>query len=103
LPDYILNKKKTGWRAPTDEWLIGIANQPAKNDGPIKQYVRSLLTRDILDIFEVSATDIENKYFNNKDFSSPIPGKAGIGLLSQKELFTIITFAVWYKQFQMSF
>jgi asparagine synthase (glutamine-hydrolysing) len=103
LPDYILNKKKTGWRAPTDEWLIGIANQPAKNDGPIKQYVRSLLTKDILDIFEVSATDIDNKYFNNKDFSSPIPGKAGIGLLSQKELFTIITFAVWYKQFQMSF
>ena len=45
----------------------------------------------------------ETKFLNNKDHDSDYkPGKAGIGLLSQKHLFIMIMFAVWYKEFNMS-
>jgi len=103
LPDYVLNKTKSGWRAPTDEWVIGIKQKPAPDNSPLKDYVRSLLTPEILDIFEVPGSDLDARYLNNKNHDSDYkPGKAGIGLVSQKQLFTMIMFAVWYKEFNMS-
>ena len=103
LPDYVLNKTKSGWRAPTDDWIIGIKDAPAPDQGPLKEYVRSLLTPEILDIFEIPREEVETKFLNNKDHDSDYkPGKAGIGLLSQKHLFIMIMFAVWYKEFNMS-
>jgi asparagine synthase (glutamine-hydrolysing) len=103
LPEYVLSKTKSGWRAPTDDWIIGIKDLPAPDQGPIKEYVRSILTPEILDIFEIPREEVETKFLNNKDHDSDFkPGKAGIGLLSQKHLFIMIMFAVWYKEFNMS-
>jgi len=106
LPVAVINKKKTGWRAPTDTWLIGMASQPAPDDGLLRQYVRSVLKDPaIRELFELTEDDIENKYLNNRDHFGAIkqsgkPG-VGIGLASQKELFTVLMFASWYKQFNM--
>ena len=54
-----------------------------------------------MDIFEITNNDIENRYFNNKNFDTFV-GKTSIGLASQKELFIIVMFASWYKLFNMS-
>jgi hypothetical protein len=68
----------------------------------MKDYFRSLLNnKEIMDIFEINNNDIENRYFNNKNFDR-IVGKTPIGLVSQKELFIVVMFASWYKLFNMS-
>jgi asparagine synthase (glutamine-hydrolysing) len=108
LPDFITNKNKTGWRAPTDAWLIGTKENPAKNRSPMRDYIRSILSdKSIVDIFEISASDIGSRYLNNVLHIGPRKpsGKlsAGPGLVAQKELFTIVMFAAWYKKFKMSF
>jgi hypothetical protein len=54
-----------------------------------------------MDIFEITKDDIENRYFNNRDFV-PKVGKSPIGLTSQKELFIVVMFSAWYKLFNMS-
>ena len=107
LPDFITKKNKTGWRAPTDDWVIGASHCPAKKDSPIRKYFRDVLNdQDIRDIFEINPADIDKKYLNNVNHTGPrkASGKtsAGPGLNAQKELFTIIMFAVWYKKFRMS-
>jgi asparagine synthase (glutamine-hydrolysing) len=105
LPADITGKKKTGWRAPTDDWLIGIATRPA-TDGPVRQYVRETL-RDpsIRELFEITDDDIENRYLNNRDFAGPAKasGKAAVGpgMAAQKELFSVLMFAAWFKAFNM--
>lgn len=102
LPDNIVNKTKSGWRAPTDHWIIGTQNNPSKNNSLIKDYFRTILNnKEIMDIFEITKDDIENKYFNNRDFV-PKVGKSPIGLVSQKQLFIVVMFATWYKLFNMS-
>jgi asparagine synthase (glutamine-hydrolysing) len=102
LPDNIVNKLKSGWRSPTDDWMVGSKAHPAKDNSPMKDYFRSLLNnKEIMDIFEITKDDIENRYFNNKDFSRKM-GKTPIGLVSQKELFIVVMFASWYKLFNMS-
>lgn len=107
LPPMIVNKSKTGWRAPTDDWVIGSHKHPAPNNSPLRDYLRSVLSdKTIMDIFNIKAEDIENKYLNNYNHFGPLKpsGKpsAGPGLSAQKELFTILMFAVWYKSFKMS-
>jgi hypothetical protein len=107
-PDFITNKNKTGWRAPTDAWLIGTQARPANNRSPMRDYIRALLSdKTIADIFEISSSDISNKYLNNVLHAGPRKpsGKlsAGPGLGAQKELFTIVMFAAWYNKFKMSF
>lgn len=106
LPAGVIDKKKTGWRAPTDTWLIGMASQPAPDDGLLRNYIRSVLHNPVIrELFELTEDDIENKYLNNRDHFGPLKpsGKpsAGIGLSSQKELFTVLMFAGWFKEFNM--
>ena len=50
LPDYILNHVKTGWRFPTDEILIGRMDQPAPDNGVLKDYIICLLLLPIYNI-----------------------------------------------------
>ena len=102
LPDSIVNKVKSGWRSPTDDWMVGSKAHPSKNNSSMKDYFRSLLNnKEIMDIFEITKDDIENRYFNNKNFDTFV-GKTPVGLASQKELFIIVMFASWYKSFNMS-
>jgi asparagine synthase (glutamine-hydrolysing) len=102
LPNEIVKKIKSGWRSPTDDWMVGSKAHPAKDNSPMKDYFRSLLNnKEIMDIFEINNNDIENRYFNNKNFDR-IVGKTPIGLVSQKELFIVVMFASWYKLFNMS-
>lgn len=100
LPNYILEHQKTGWRFPTDEILIGRWAEPAPDDGVLKQYIREILDcSELQEIFEYKTTDIENRYLNNRDFTSSTKGP---GVRSQKELFVILNFAVWKKVYRMT-
>ena len=62
------------------------------------------------EIFEYNQSEIDDKYMCNKRESwSKGLNKAGekkilpnIGQRSQKELFTIMAFAIWYKVFKMN-
>lgn len=107
LPDNIVDKPKTGWRAPTDEWIIGSDTRPAPGDGPVRDFVRSTLTEPVVrELFEITEDDIENRYLNNREHVGPpkaVSGKpgVGVGLASQKELFTVLSFAAWFKAFNM--
>lgn len=105
LPTTIVHKPKSGWRAPTDDWLIGSIHHPA-GDGPMRQYVRETLADPIVrELFGVTAADVENRYLNNRDFAGPMrpSGKpaTGPGLSSQKELFTLLAFTAWFRAFDM--
>ena len=105
LPDYILNHRKTGWRFPTDEILIGRMDQPAPDKGVLKDYIRETLNdKELMDIFEYGEKDIEDRYLNNREHVKNEKGtdKAGPGLKSQKELFCTLNFAVWKKVYKMS-
>jgi asparagine synthase (glutamine-hydrolysing) len=105
LPDYILNHRKTGWRFPTDEILIGRMDQPAPDKGVLKDYIRETLNdKELMDIFEYEEKDIEDRYLNNREHVKNDKGtdKAGPGLKSQKELFCTLNFAVWKKVYKMS-
>ena len=104
LPNEIVNKVKSGWRAPTDHWIVGTPNNPAKDNSPVKDYFRTILNnKEMMDIFEYTKGDIENRYLNNKDFEGHLKkGGPGVGLVSQKELFIIIMFGTWYKLFNMN-
>ncbi len=105
LPLSVTAKGKTGWRAPTDDWIVGITTRPA-TDGPVRQYVRHLLKdKTVRDLFEITGDTVENRYLNNRDLVGPPkasgkPGK-GVGMTSQKELFSVIMFAAWFKAFDM--
>jgi asparagine synthase (glutamine-hydrolysing) len=108
LPKHIINRGKTGWRFPTDEILIGRLTVPAK-DGVLSTWVSEVLKdREIQDIFEFTDTDIKDKYLSrtgwgkafNKDGKLTV--MPNIGVKKQKELFTILSFAVWKKVFKMS-
>ena len=108
LPDFITKKSKTGWRAPTDDWVIGTKSNPAKDKSIMRDYIRNVLSdKNVRDIFEITPADIDDKYLNNVLHAGPNKpsGKpsAGPGLGSQKELFTVLMFAAWYNKFKMSF
>jgi hypothetical protein len=80
--------------------LVGRLDSPAPNDGVLKDYIRETLSdADLMDIFEYKKSDIENKYLNNKEFTSK---NKGPGIRSQKELFVILNFAVWKKVYRMT-
>lgn len=104
LPNFILDRNKTGWRAPTDDWIIGTKEFPAPDRSVIKDYFRDLLNNnEIMNIFEYSVNDIDDRFLNNKNHTGHLKHDGpGIGLSSQKELFIIIMFAVWYKLFKMN-
>lgn len=106
LPDYVLAKGKTGWRAPTDGWVVGIAQAPAPDAGPVRAYLRETLAAPLVrDLFGVTAADVEYTYLNNRVHAGPPKpsGKPspGPGLAAQKELFTVATFAAWARLFGM--
>jgi len=106
LPRFVTRKRKTGWRAPTDEWVIGRPSMPARNSSPIRELFRSLLSDpEVREVFELTDDVVENRFLNNRDLVGPNkpsgkPGM-GIGLRSQKELFTAVIFAQWKKSFNM--
>lgn len=101
LPDRVTARAKTGWRAPTDDWLIGIASCPAK-EGPMREYVRETLRDPVVrELFGITDDTVENLYLNNRDFAGPKPG-TGPGLAAQKELFGVLMFATWFKVFDMN-
>ena len=105
LPKYILEHSKTGWRFPTDEILIGRTDQPAPDNGVLKDYIRETLNdKELMDIFEYDMTDVEDRYLNNREHKKNAKGvdKAGPGLKSQKELFCTLNFAVWKKVYGMT-
>ena len=107
LPDYITAKPKSGWRAPTDDWVIGTNAHPAVETSPIRNYFKEvLMDRQIMGIFELTEKEVNGRYLNNREHRGSLKpsGKygSGPGLVSQKELFIVIMFAVWYKQFRMS-
>lgn len=105
LPNHILGHSKTGWRFPTDEILIGRMDQPAPDNGVLKDYIRETLNnKELMDIFEYDMTDVEDRYLNNREHRKNEKGadKAGPGLKSQKELFSILNFTVWKKVYGMS-
>ena len=105
LPKYILEHSKTGWRFPTDEILIGRMDQPAPDNGVLKDYIRETLNnKELMDIFEYDMTDVEDRYLNNREHKKNAKGvdKAGPGLKSQKELFCTLNFAVWKKVYGMT-
>ena len=100
LPAYIRQHVKTGWRFPTDEILIGRMDAPAENTGVLKDYIRDILDdTELREIFEYNKKDVDNTYLNNKDFTSPTKG---VGVRAQKELFTILNFAIWKKVYRMT-
>jgi len=105
LPQQVTGKAKTGWRAPTDDWLIGIASHPAK-EGPLRDYVRETLADPLIrELLGITDDLVENHYLNNRDFGGPPKqsGKPslGPGLAAQKELFTVLMFTTWVKAFNM--
>ena len=105
LPKYILEHSKTGWRFPTDEILIGRTDQPAPDNGVLKDHIRETLNnKELMDIFEYNMTDVEDRYLNNRDHKKNAKGvdKAGPGLKSQKELFCTLNFATWKKVYGMT-
>lgn len=104
LPDNIIDRNKTGWRAPTDDWIIGKEAHPADDKTELREYFRSILyDPEIMEIFEITTDDIENRYLNNRDWDGALKYTGpNIGLVSQKELFIVIMFAIWYKKFNMS-
>ena len=110
LPKFIVGRAKTGWRFPTDETIIGKHSERAPIHNALKDYISNILSnKEIQEIFEFSDKDIQHKYMNVNDWRmEPHPknqkllqAKAGIGLQSQKQLFTILAFAIWYKVFKM--
>lgn len=106
LPAIVTKKGKTGWRAPTDDWLIGRASLRAPDKSPVREFVRATLADpEIRELFELTDDDVENRYLNNRDFDAgnKDSGKAavGVGLRSQKELFAVLMFAVWFRRFDM--
>jgi asparagine synthase (glutamine-hydrolysing) len=114
LPKWILNREKTGWRFPTDETIIGKMSDPAPRNNILKDYIFEILSnKDIQEIFEFTDKDIHDKYMNINDWNvEEITNKAtgevtkvakpGIGIQSQKQLFTILAFAIWYKVYKMT-
>ncbi len=106
LPALAVTKKKTGWRAPTNEWIVGRSSTPAPDRNPVRDMVRQVLRdRDVRALFGISESDVEDLYLNNREFTGPPKpsGKpsVGPGLAAQKELFTVMAFAVWFKAFGM--
>lgn len=109
LPKFVLERDKTGWRFPTDETIIGTYSEPAPDRTQLKDFIRETMKEKWLqDIFEYGSKEIDNKYMENKTWTEGF-NKAGDrvilpneGTKSQKELFTIMNFAVWFKAFGMS-
>ena len=114
LPKWILDREKTGWRFPTDETIIGRYSEKAPRHNILKDYIfETLSNKDIQEIFEFTDKDIHDKYMNVSDWNiEDVTNKAtgevtkiakpGIGIQSQKQLFTILAFAIWYKVFKMT-
>lgn len=112
-PEEVLRRGKTGWRSPTDEILIGRRSYPSREyskpfrrlpfltvKNPLREWVRDKLNdSQMMDIFEYTYLDIDSKYLCNYDWRE----QGNIGTKSQKELFSILAFSSWYKQFNMSF
>lgn len=105
LPENIINKGKSGWRSPTDEWIIGSRNYPAKKNNPVRQYLRSMIedNKEAQDLFEITMKDVDERFLNNYNWNGlHKPGGPGIGLCSQKHLFIVATYCSWAKQYKMT-
>ena len=112
VPSYIIDRLKTGWRAPTEEWVTGDSRYPAPENGFVRNHFKKILSDpEMMDLFDYGHQEIEDRYLNNKNFKPFDPTRFGadglpkgphIGLASHKEMMIIIMFAIWYKAFNMS-
>ena len=112
MPSYIVDRAKTGWRAPTEEWVIGTPRSPAPDNGVVRNYfMDALLEPDMMELFGYTEAEVTDRYLNNKDFSPADPTRLGpdglpkgphIALASNKEMITILMFAMWYRVYRMS-
>ena len=66
------------------------------------------MNKEMQEIFEYNPADIDNKYMSTEGWKKGL-NKSGketilpnIGQKSQKQLFTILSFAVWYDVFKMN-
>ena len=114
LPDIVISRGKTGWRYPTDEMLIGKSSEPSmamynEHQEKLRNFVYETLNdKEIMNIFEYNESMIWHKYLcnygwregtNKSGDKTILPNE---GQKSQKELFTILNFAIWYKAFKMN-
>lgn len=100
LPSFIINKKKTGWRSPTEEWILG------EKHHFLREYIKETLSDpEIQNIFEITDYDVDIRYLSNAPLvkSQKSNKMLSSGASSQKELFTVLMFSVWYKKFGMRF
>ena len=112
MPYEIVDRNKTGWRAPIEEWVIGTAGYPAPDHGAVRNcFMDTLLDKEMMELFDYSKSDVHDRYLNNKDFRPADPYRVGpdglpkgphIGLASNKEMIIIVMFAMWYKAYKMS-
>ena len=102
MPQWIVERSKTGWRFPTDQLVVGSGSKPAKDNNKIREFIRDVLTdKEICEIFSINEMKISTQFLNNFEWDPQ--GKAGPGLLASRELFTVLNFAIWKKAFKMSF
>ena len=105
----VCRRGKTGWRFPTDELVVGRYSDPAPNCDFRTWIYDTLNNNELMEIFEYKKSEILEKYMCNFGWTRG-PDKSGnenviqpnVGQKSQKELFTILGFAGWYKVFKMS-
>lgn len=112
MPSWIVDRAKTGWRAPTEEWVTGTPRYPAPDSGTVRNYfIETLLDPEMMELFEYTKSDVTGRYLNNKDFKpvdltrlgpDGLPKGPHIALASNKEMITILMFAMWYRLYRMS-
>ena len=112
MPSEIVDRNKTGWRAPIEEWVIGTGSYPAPDHGAVRTcFMDTLLDQEMMELFDYTKSDVYDRYLNNKDFRPADPNRVGpdglpkgphIGLASNKEMIIIVMFAMWYKAYKMS-
>ena len=69
LPEYIVRKKKTGWRFTTDEILVG-SEKHGQDDSVLRQYIiETLKDKEVREIFELD-DDIIWSFMDNRNFTA---------------------------------
>ncbi len=84
LPDYITNKKKTGWYAPTTEWM----------KSEYGEFVKNVLSKD----YYPETAELFDLDFVRSEFVEKIEN---FSLKDMKRFMPIFSFQIWAKQFKI--
>ena len=83
LPDYVINKRKTGWKAPVSQWM----------NGRFGIMIRDILSEDYYretnDLFDFEY--IKDQYLNKSSYST----------VDLKKFMPIVSFQIWAKSFNI--